>query len=70
MRERERKLVGTLLILMSIVVIAGLGTAIYLVWLTSLTPSLLIVFFAVAGMAWIVPAMVIIRWMSRPDAPR
>jgi hypothetical protein len=27
-------------------------------------------YFVVAGLGWVLPAMPLIRWMSRPDAPR
>ncbi len=26
-------------------------------------------YYVVAGLGWVVPAMPLIRWMSRPDAP-
>jgi len=67
MTQRNRKLVGILLMLASIVAVLGIGTAIYVTLLTGQPPLLLIGFFAVTGLAWIVPAMAIIRWMSRPD---
>lgn len=51
----------------SIILVAGIGTAIYLAFLQGAPPPLLVTFFAIAGLAWIVPAMWIIRWMSRPD---
>lgn len=62
-----RKLIGTILLLVSLVVVPGIGTAIYLTWLQGQSPVVLIVFFAIAGLAWLAPAMGIIRWMSRPD---
>ena len=67
MTQRNRKLVGILLMLASIVAVLSIGTAIYVTLLTCQPPLLLIGFFAVTGLAWIVPAMAIIRWMSRPD---
>ncbi|MPZ40343.1 MAG: DUF2842 domain-containing protein [Rhizobiales bacterium] len=27
------------------------------------------VYYVVAGLGWVLPAMPLIRWMSRPDAP-
>jgi hypothetical protein len=27
-------------------------------------------YYLVAGLGWVLPAMPLIRWMSRPDAPR
>ena len=67
MTQRNRKLVGILLILMSVVAVLSIGTAIYVTLLIGQSPLMLIAFFAVTGLAWIVPAMAIIRWMVRPD---
>jgi hypothetical protein len=67
MRQRQRKFVAVFLMLGSIALVAGIGTAIYLAFLQGALPLLLVTFFAIAGLAWIVPAMWIIRWMSRPD---
>ena len=67
MTQRQRKFVGVLLILVSVIVVAAIGSAIYVTLLTGQPPLILIAFFAVAGLAWIVPAMAIIRWMVRPD---
>jgi hypothetical protein len=66
--QRQRKFVGVLLMLASVAAVAGIGTWIYLALLQGQAPILLVAFFAVAGLAWIVPAMWIIRWMVRPDA--
>jgi hypothetical protein len=68
MTQRERKLAGVILLVVAVIGVAVIGTAIYLTLLSGAQPIVLILFFAVAGMAWIVPAMAIIRWMSRPDA--
>ena len=67
MTQRQRKLVGILLILLSVIAVAVIGTSIYLTFLGGQAPLVLIAFFAIAGLAWIVPAMWIIRWMVKPD---
>lgn len=67
MTQRNRKLIGVLLMLSSIVLWLGIGTAIYLNWLQGAAWFVLIPYFCVAGMGWLFPAMSIIRWMSRPD---
>jgi hypothetical protein len=28
------------------------------------------IYYVVAGLGWVLPAMPLIRWMSRPDPPR
>jgi hypothetical protein len=65
--QRQRKFVGVLLILFSVIAVAIIATWIYLTFLGGQAPLILVAFFAVAGLAWIVPAMWIIRWMVRPD---
>ena len=67
MTQRQRKLVGILLILLSVIAVAGIGTWIYLTFLGGQAPLILIAYFAIVGLGWIVPAMAIIRWMVRPD---
>ena len=68
MNQSTRKLIGTLLILGSIVFWAVLGTWIYSNFFIAAAWWLLIGYFAVTGMCWFFPASWIIRWMSKPDA--
>ena len=67
MTQSTRKLVGTVLILLSIVIYAWLATAIYAAYLTGAPNWVLLIYFAVAGLLWVLPAMFIIRWMAKPD---
>lgn len=68
MTQSTRKLLGTVLILLSLVVWSVLGTWIYMSFLSAAAWWLLIGLFAVMGMGWFFPAALIIRWMARPDA--
>ena len=68
MTQNTRKMIGTLLVLASIIVWCVLGVAIYSTWLAGAPWWALIVFFAVTGGLWFVPASWIIRWMARPDS--
>ena len=67
MTQRNRKLIGIVLLLGSIVAWLWIGTAIYLQLPPDLHPLVLIVYFLVVGMGWCLPAMAIIRWMAKPD---
>ena len=67
MTQRNRKLIGTILTLGSIVVWCILAGAIYANWLGTAPWWALIAFFAVAGGLWFFPAAWIIKWMARPD---
>ena len=68
MTQSTRKLLGTVLILLSLVVWSALGMWIYMSFLGAAAWWLLIGAFAVMGMGWFFPATWIIRWMSKPDA--
>lgn len=70
MNQRTRKLLGAFLLVGSIVGWSVLATAIFLALPEGLPGLVLIGFFIVAGMGWLLPAMAIIKWMARPDAPR
>ncbi|WP_055048694.1 DUF2842 domain-containing protein [Devosia sp. A16] len=67
MSQSTRKLIGTVLILLSLVVWSTMGMWIYMSFLGATAWWLLIGFFAVMGMSWFYPATWIIRWMAKPD---
>jgi hypothetical protein len=66
MTQRQRKLIGTWLTLASVVIYAGIAVWIYDRLLTGQPAVILLLFFAIAGIGWVLPAMAIIRWMARP----
>lgn len=68
MTQRTRKLIGALLLPFSIIVWSVLATAIYLALPEGLPGLVLIVYFIIAGMGWLLPSMIIIRWMAKPNA--
>ena len=73
MTVRRRKFIGAILLL-ALVTVWSLG-----IMALSQSPALAgwfasgrtaqILFYAIAGMGWVLPAMPLIRWMQRPDAP-
>ena len=67
MKIRTRKLLGTvaLLLLAAIWSLMGMVVA-QTLWLAS-SGVLQAVFYVVAGMGWVLPAIPIVSWMSRPD---
>ena len=67
MTQSNRKLIGTLLTLTSIVAWLVIGTWIYLALLQEQAWFVHILYFLVAGMGWLLPAMALIRWMAKPD---
>ena len=70
MTQRNRKLIGALLSVLSIAVWCVLATSIYLTFPPELPWYVLIVYFLMAGMGWVFPAMAIVRWMAKPDEAR
>lgn len=67
LKQRTRKLLGTVGILLLVVVFAIAATAIYANFLGGQPGWVLIIFFAIAGLLWFFPAAWTIRWMARPD---
>ena len=70
MTQSQRKLIGTVLTIIGVMIYAAAATAIYDRWLVGAPNLLLLLYFLLAGLGWIFPAMAIIRWMSRPDPSR
>ena len=69
MRIRTRKFFGTIALLVLVVVWSLLGmTVAQTPWLAS-SGLLQAVFYVVAGIGWVLPAMPIVSWMARPDQP-
>jgi hypothetical protein len=68
MRVRSRKLIGTVVLLAFLVAYAVVVASISLGRISDATPLAQLAFFLVAGLAWVLPAGLLIRWMQRPDA--
>jgi Protein of unknown function (DUF2842) len=68
MTIRTRKFFGTIALLMLVVIWSLLGmTVAQTPWLAN-SGWAQAAFYVVAGIGWVLPAMPIISWMSRPDA--
>lgn len=67
MTIRSRKFFGTVALLVLVVIWSLLGmTVAQAPWLAN-SGMLQFVFYVVAGLGWVLPAMPIVSWMSRPD---
>jgi hypothetical protein len=66
MTVRARKLIGTLVLLAFLAVYALVIVSIGAGRITAAPPLAQLAFFFVAGLAWVVPAGLLIRWMQRP----
>ena len=68
MRIRTRKFAGTIALLVLVVVWSLLGmAAAQMPWLAE-SGLRQAIFYVVAGIGWVLPAMPIVSWMARPDA--
>jgi hypothetical protein len=68
MTIRTRKFIGTIALLLLVVVWSLLGmAAAQMPWLAE-SGLRQAVFYVVAGIGWVLPAMPIVSWMARPDA--
>jgi hypothetical protein len=67
MKIRTRKFVGTIALLVLVVAWSLMGmTLAQTPWLAA-SGLYQAIFYLVAGIGWVLPAMPIINWMSRPD---
>ncbi len=67
MRQRPRKLIGTALLLAFVVFWALFAMSLAQGRVATLSAAMQAVVFIVLGLVWIIPAGLLIRWMSRPD---
>lgn len=64
---RIRKLIGAFALLALVTVWALLAMAIAQFAFPSTNSLVAWIYYVVAGIGWVLPAMPLIRWMSRPD---
>jgi hypothetical protein len=69
MPVRIRKLIGAVALLLLVTVWALLAMALAQSVLLSTSGALATLYYVVAGLGWVLPAMPLIKWMSRPDRP-
>ena len=67
MNARMRKLIGTVAILGFLLVYAWAAAAIGSGRISEAHGIVQFAYFLVAGLLWVVPAGLLIRWMQRPD---
>jgi magnesium-transporting ATPase (P-type) len=70
MTQRTRKLVGTIVLFAFVTVYALVISVIAGFMQVRSSKVAEVLFYAIGGLAWVIPAAILIRWMQRPDAPR
>ncbi|WP_022724527.1 DUF2842 domain-containing protein [Rhodopseudomonas sp. B29] len=67
MHIRTRKFIGTIVLLMLAIVWSLTAMALAQAPLIAASGWLQAVYYVVAGLGWVLPAMPVVSWMSRPD---
>jgi hypothetical protein len=67
MRQRPRKLIGTAFLLVFVVFWALFAISLAQGRVAALSGAMQAAVFVMLGLVWVLPAGLLIRWMSRPD---
>ena len=67
MKIRQRKLLGTVALLVLVAVWSLLAMALAQAPVIAGSKLIQLVYYIVAGLGWVLPAMPIVSWMARPD---
>ena len=66
MPVRLKKLIGTVLLVLLVAVYAIVATIVAVAQLSESGPLVHLAYFFFTGILWVLPAMVIIKWMVKP----
>ncbi|MGQ0673227.1 MAG: DUF2842 domain-containing protein [Hyphomicrobium sp.] len=69
MSQRARKLTGAVVLLVFLSLYALLAMAAAMVLQVNGSKAAELLYYIVAGLAWVIPAGAIVSWMQRPDRP-
>ena len=67
MNIRIRKLIGTVLLLILVIVWSLLAMAFAQAPFIAQSRLVQFFYYVIAGLGWVLPAMPVVTWMSRPD---
>ncbi|MBV6488368.1 MAG: DUF2842 domain-containing protein [Pseudorhodoplanes sp.] len=70
MSLRMRKLTGAILLLLLVAVWSLAAMVVAQVIFTQPRPVLMWIYYPLAGLGWVLPAMPLVKWMLKPDAAR
>jgi hypothetical protein len=68
MPVRLRKFIGAILLITLVVTWALVAMALAQAPAIKANGVIEVIYYVIAGLAWVLPAMPLVRWMSRPDA--
>ncbi len=67
MTIRTRKLIGTFGLLLLVTLWSLVAMALAQSVLTDINGLVAAIYYVVAGLGWVLPAMLLVKWMARPD---
>jgi len=67
MPARARKLIGTVALLLLVTAWGLIAMALAQSVLTDINGVVAAIFYVVAGLGWVLPAIPLVAWMARPD---
>jgi hypothetical protein len=67
MTTRTRKLIGSVVLVLFLGVYVLVAGVIGSGRITQASVAVQVLYFGIAGLLWVLPAGLLIRWMSRPD---
>jgi len=67
MTIRIRKLIGTVALLVLVALWSLIAMALAQSVLTDINGFVAAIYYIVAGLGWVLPAMLLVKWMGRPD---
>lgn len=70
MPMRIRKLIGAFALLALVTVWSLTAMALAQSVLTNINGLVAALYYVVAGLGWVLPAMLLVKWMARPDADK
>jgi hypothetical protein len=68
MSMRTRKLIGAFALLLLVTLWSLVAMALAQSVLTDINGLVAAIYYVVAGLGWVLPAMLLVRWMVRPDS--
>jgi hypothetical protein len=69
MRQRVRKFVGTIVLVILVSVYALIAMTIAAAKLPGTSGLMQFLYFLIAGLLWVIPAAPLVTWMQKPDHP-
>lgn len=67
---RLRKFIGTVLLVVFVIIYVLIAMSVAATRLPGTSHLVQALYYAVAGLLWVLPAGLLIRWMARPDRPK